>query len=575
MLEVNQTEESTMPHGELEADAAKPTVQVLRKKPVVKDATDDADADVETRPERSSRREHSKEMIALKNADQMAVKEWLEAMSGQATIQVIVNRREPKMFRDPKTQQMVKCDGMIAKYDKVIDEAELRDAHGGGTYALKVNTRNARGNWEYFTQRTIEIAGDPRIDDVPRNFAPQSSSPQVIQHQPDPVASNLMGRAFDFMAQQATEARRAPPVQHGLDHSQIATIIAPLQATIATLTAQLEAANRNVDAARKDAKEGDPYKDKLLEKMLDTDNARVQSIRMQHESEIRVIKEQAIAVEGRLRDQFQRDMDRMERQHEREIANLRASYDTQKSSLESSQATQKLVLDSEVKRLEREITELKTENAALRAKKEQSLSDKIKEMKDIKELVAGDSDDDDEEKSTLQTIIEAAGNLPVVASLAERFGGGGQQQAAPQQVHAQVQPPQHAPRRRLLQNKTTGAVVIQHPDGRIEPAGQAIPSADGKTQLKIPPLDPATVKTAIEYMEGAFRAGTEAKMFADTARPMIPANVLAAIRELGIDEFLAKVAQLDATSPLATQGGRNWRRNVAKHLLGEADEAKS
>jgi hypothetical protein len=288
-----------------------------------------------------------------------------------------------------------------------------------------------------------------------------------------------------------------------------------------------------------------------------------------------MVKEQAIANENRIRDQHQRDIDRMERAHERELASMKTSAETERRALETTQSTQKMVLDNEIKRLEKEIGAQGTELIALRAKKDQSVGDKIKEMKDLKELLGDDDDDDDDDKSTITRVIEAAGNLPIVAALADRVSGGGAQQAAQQQAaataaaEAQQQQPQ---RRRLVRDKRTGQVMAPNNQGQLVPLQRVVPSADGNSQVAIPSVDPATVKMALDYMTSAFQSGTTPEDFAESARPMIPQSVLGAMRALGIDEFMSKVAQLDGTSPLATQSGRNWRRKVAAKLLGETDE---
>jgi len=512
----------------------------------------------------------SKEMLALKSADHMAVKEWLSQISGQAAIKVEVHRREPKIIRDPNTGEDKKVNGLVSTYDRVVDEEELQTKHGGGTYQLIVKVRNQRGNWIYFNSRTIELAGDPRLDDVPRMFVKQQQVASAPA--PDPVTTNLMGKAFDFMADAARGASRPSNSSSAQDITMAVQVaVAPLRATIDSLTSQLQARDREISAIREQASKGDPYKDKLLDKMLDTDNARVQALRMQHESEIRMLKEQAIANENRIRDQHQRDIERMERAHDRELASMKVSGDSERRALESAQNTQKMVLDAEVKRLEHEVRDLKTELIALRAKKEQTIKEKVEEMTGLQKLFKSDEDDEDDEKSTLTQVIEAAGNLPVVAALAERFGGGGGAAAPAQAAQPQVQM-QPAQRRKLVRDKRSGAVLAPGPDGQLVPVQRVVPSADGNSQVAIPSVDPATVKIAIEYMTGAFQSGTSPEDFAESARPMIPPTVLGAIRALGIDEFMSKVAQLDGTSPLATQSGRNWRRRVANRLLGEADE---
>jgi len=526
--------------------------------------------------EKESGLEVSKEMLALKNADHLAVREWLDGLSAQTAIRIEVRRQSPKMFRDPQTGREVQVGGHLKNYDQVISEEDVQQAHGGGTFQIIVKIRNKRGQWSYFNARTIEIAGDPKLDDVPRAFTPPSQPQQTPG--PDPMTQNLMGKAFDFMADAANRANNRPPMQQGAAGADITraveAAIAPLQATIQMLTQQLAQKDQEMRLIREQAAKGDPYKDTLLDKLMDTDNARLQAVRIQYDSEIRMLKEQAIQNENRLRDQHQRDLDRLERAHERELASAKSSAEVERRALEGSQGTTKMVLDAEVRRLEKENTELKSELSTLRNKKDPTLAEKIREMKDLKELV-NDDDEDEEEKGTLEKVLEAAGGLPIMSALAARIegGGAGAQQAAAAAQQAQQIQMQPAKPRKLVRNRATGAVMAPQADGSLKPVQRVVPSPDGNSQVQIPPVDPAMVKQAIDYMTSAFTSGTKPEDFADSARPMVPQSVLGAIRALGIDEFMSKVAQLDGTSPLATQSGRNWRRRVANRLLGEADDA--
>lgn len=508
--------------------------------------------------------ELSPQVKALKNADHMAVKDWLQLLVAETNVRVHVSRREPKFFIDPRTGVEKKCDGRVATYEKVIDEEELHRRHGGGTYQLVVQVRNSKGQWSYFGARTIELAGDPKLDDVPRMFVPPPAAPAVPVAGADPTTQMVLGRAFDIM-ERANERERARPPSS----SSGADIAAAVAAATEPLHRTIEMLQREISAMRA-ANDQPSFKDQLLNKFIDGDSARVQSIRTQHESEIRMLKEAAVVNENRLRDQHQRDLERMERSHERELAAMKSSYETQKAALESANATQKMVLDSEIKRLERDLQSKETELAALRAKKEQSLKDKVEELKGVKELLDGDDDGDDEDKSTAVKIIEAASQLPVVSALAERLAGGAAPQVAAPPPQAQIPAPRARPR--LLRNKQTGEVLAQGPNGEVVPVKRVVEPPAENPQAVVPPVDPAMIKTALEYMEGAFRSGVDPKTFADSARPMIPDSILGAIRALGIDAFMVKVAQLPGTSPLATQGGRNWRRKVAAHLLGESDE---
>jgi hypothetical protein len=98
----------------------------------------------------------------------------------------------------------------------------------------------------------------------------------------------------------------------------------------------------------------------------------------------------------------------------------------------------------------------------------------------------------------------------------------------------------------------------------------AAPAQPGQVEEQpIPAIAPATVKIAVEFLESAFRNGQDPAEVATSVRSMVPTDVLTAIKQLGIDGFLEKVARLDSTSPLANQAGRNWTRKLGKALLGD------
>lgn len=227
-----------------------------------------------------------------------------------------------------------------------------------------------------------------------------------------------------------------------------------------------------------------------------------------------------------------------------------------------------MVLDREVSTLEKQLDANRAELAQLRAKKEQSIKEKVEELAAIKELVG---DGDEEEASTIEKIIGAVGNLPAVVNMAERAANGGQ---APQQrAQQQAQPPQQ----KIVRDVNTGEISLRKADGTLIPVKKKpvpVTTADG-TQYELPPVDPEQVKQAVSFMEGAFRSDTDPKTFAASARPFLTENMLGAIRALGITEFLSKVGKISAASPLATMRGRQWTKKVAAALLGEEEAAPS
>ena len=69
-------------------------------------------------------------------------------------------------------------------------------------------------------------------------------------------------------------------------------------------------------------------------------------------------------------------------------------------------------------------------------------------------------------------------------------------------------------------------------------------------------------------VEAAASRDEDPEKFVQGARSMVPADIIRAIRECGgIDTFLDNVAQLEGSSPLNTQAGRNFIRSVYEKLV--------
>lgn len=542
----------------VEAELEAPPPSILAPAPNGKPTKEGAELkEEEDKDAPEGKRGVSNVLAKLKNAQEMETRAWLDAIAGESPVRVSLLRKDPKEHRDPDTGEMVKTDGTLKVYDRAIDEEEVQRVHGGGTYQLSVKTKNTSGQWQYFAAKTFEIAGDPKTRDL-RSAAP-SKEPTIVIPQKDPTEGKILEKQFAFMADMVRDGNRQPQQSPGIDPATMQAMIRPLEIQITALTKQL--ADKDVEMARVREHAGkDPFRDKMLETMMDGESSRITALRTNHESEIRQLKEGFRQDLERERDRHQRDLERIDKQHEREVAAIKASND-QSIALSSQKADiTKMVLDREVGTLEKQIARMDTELAALRAKKEMSIKEKVEELSAIKELVG---DGDGEEASGWEKAIGAIGQLPIVAKLAERATGG----APAQQV------PQAPPKNQIVRNKTTGEVSLRKPDGTELPLKRrpvAVTTGDGQ-QVEIPALDPEQVKQAVTFMEGAFRTGTDPVMFASSARPYVSESMLGVIRTLGISEFLIKVGRIDGTSVLSTLRGRQWAKKVAAALMGEED----
>ncbi len=521
--------------------------------------------EIEEKPEKGAKREpqerrETKAMAELRNNTDAALKEWMEGLSPNGGVKVRVTRTSPKIWKG------LNVGGSLMTYDHYIDEDWIREHHGGGNFMLEVKKPRVNGTgWVIAGSRAIAIAGDPRTDDVFRDASGTAAAPANGGAGSDAIVSKVIG-SMERQLERAQE-RAQQPAPQGTDMAMMQMLLAPLQAQISQMNATLREKDQQLAAMQLQQSkppEVDPIKDKMFSALIDGDSARVVSMRTQHESELRQIKQSAIDSESRLRDSFDRDRQSINMAHERELNTLRSSYDMKIASQETMNATIKTLLEGEIRRLEVALNEARTELIALRAKKDKTIIEQATEFAQIKEAIGEITGDDKGEKSTLEKVMEVAGNLPAVQGLISKFGDPSQP-APPPQVQIQMpRPPQ-------LLTGPDGHLYRQLPDGRMQlvrrkKEAPAQPQT-GQEGPKIPDIAPATIAAAVGFLESAYRGGQDPAEVATSVRSMIPADVLTAIRELGIDGFLTQVAKLDGQSPLSSQGGRNWSRKLGKSLL--------
>jgi len=312
----------------------------------------------------------------------------------------------------------------------------------------------------------------------------------------------------------------------------------------------------------------------------------------------------------------------MKSTYESQIMTLRTTYESQISSLRESHAreisaqtlltaTRDTVGQGEVKRLEREVIELRAENKELRARKEKGPLEMFKEVNELKELVGADGDG--EEKGAIAQVAEIIANSQIAVSLAKKLGGPDPTAQPPQQQL----PPPHVPYvgqdGRMYVHDGQGGVAEVRPQQpmlrrkkQARPAPVAPPPAPPPPPEGAPPevqqayeqaaqqhqqaeadhamavrearivesaqeLPMDMVQAAVQYLENAFRANADnPDVVAQSLRSqaLVPESVVKFLREHGVDVLMDRVARLDSSSPLSTQAGRNWIRKVVKGLLG-------
>lgn len=548
------------------------------------------------------------------NADEeraaQSLMDWLRGLGDIGSdFQICIYRKEPRMWLGKSIE------GYIERHNEKIDEEQIREMYGGGTYNVQLKLPDPKGTYQFFKSHVLRIAGDPKLKDS----GPMANAPTNEAQAPVKQAMEVM---VDQVRQANLRAERGGG-GGGMDPSQMAGMIAaaqsPLLQTIDMLKGELAAAR--VDAQQARIQPPDPMRDRILDKVMADDSQRMETLRMAHASEIAQLKQSAVDLERSLRDRADRDQQRMLQQHESQTAVLRSSYEMTIMSLKESQAremssqtmmasTRDTVGTAEVKRLERENTELRLEVKELRAQKEKPLLTQIKELEELKSLLGDDKDD--EGKPSWERMLDAVGNSKAALAMVSKLAGGDEKAAGGAPGQPQLPPP-HVPftgqdgnlyvhdgqgnvapvqRPLKLKKRPRPAVAAAPPPPPPAPPPADAPAdqqaayeaeraaheeaakahADAMMAQQASEIPRDMVQAAVVYLEGAFRGNQEPSVVAQSLRSqgLVPDSVFQFMRDQGVDALLEKVARLEASSPLATQAGRNWVRKVAKGLLGEA-----
>jgi hypothetical protein len=88
-------------------------------------------------------------------------------------------------------------------------------------------------------------------------------------------------------------------------------------------------------------------------------------------------------------------------------------------------------------------------------------------------------------------------------------------------------------------------------------------------ETPIPYVDPDTVQNATHYMTQAFSNKVPPDDFVTGVKMFVPSEIVEAIKNMGVDQFLVRVGGLQPGHPLLSQAGKNWARKVATILTGE------
>lgn len=508
------------------------------------------------------------ELRAVRTSEDASLRELLDQIGNDGSYRVRVTRKSPADSKDPITGRAVKTEGFLKTYEGHIDETMLKEAHGGGTYELKISRKTPAGGFVFFAQRTVNIAGDPDLDDpcLTRIPVPATGHAPVPAQPPTTPAESptIVGKAMDIMASQIDAMREDRNGARPSDELSpaVTMLMQMMKETLDKTQAQLEVQRR--EGAVKPAE--DPFKDNLLNNLMREDNARLSSVRAQFESEIRILKENAQQEQRRLEDRHERYQSDARQSHERELANVRQSHELSLQAVRASFETQAKLLEGEVRRLDRDNTEMRAELKDLRAKHGKGIVEQAKELNAVKEALG--IGEGGEEPGTVDKVIGVLSS-PAAINFADRFMAGRMAAAPPvPPAQAKLQQPRNV--------EVDGKKYRLMPDGKLIPlrtkpkiitATLTNPDGTPGPTLTLPAIPPEMSAQVTEYLERAFAANTDPVIVAQSGRTMVPPEIMAVIREHGVDVFLQKVARLPGGSPLSTQAGKNWVRKVGEALV--------
>lgn len=547
----------------IEADATK---ESKPKKPK-KEAEVKADAGDEEREIKTS---VTPEMRELRRNEARTLKDLIESFGQHTHYKCRITRIEPKTYRDRATGKVHQTGGFLEWVEGTpIDEKWLQDRFGGGKYELYFRQRGEKGGMQYGGQVTVEIAGDPDLSALPgiEGQAGGGVAPTAASSESPSIVKDVMGLMKEQIKSAEERAERAGSGR-GMDDPLFIMMREQLERAADEKRELLKRLDDLQTAIRTPPQPSaqDRVESRLIDKLVDQDTARLTAQAQKFESEIRMLRENALENERRLLDRAERDRQEMRNAHEREISMMRQSHQNEITTLKTSQETslaavrsssetQVKIAEAENRRLERENERLQDELKELRAKKEKTLLEQVKDINTLKEALGSE----ESESSTVERVVEAVTNPETIGAVTSIF-----QRAAPQPAP----PPAPArPHRAVVRNKRTGQKMVLEGNQLVpvQPPG----SVPGQPQL--PPMDPEEIQRIVGYLESACQAGTDPTLVAQSYGSYVPEGIKVAIRDLGgVDQFLTKVAKLPSSSPLlANQAGRNWVKKLGKALTGE------
>lgn len=501
--------------------------------------------------------EVSASATAVSDQDERSVFEWLQDIGTGVTIKIKLTRLSPATWKGRNVR------GFLEEFDEPFTESEIRERFGGGKYQAKTLKASAKGGgWVYAGQRTFEVAGDPKASGELRHDGDDDEN-TVVQPLEGPAtarAMNAIERSADYerkRAERLEDEVRQSRNNSGMDMTMLKAMLSPMEAQLKGLGDQLLAAQKAL--ADKDTKivelltrkPESTFQDTLLGKMVDGESARIDGLRENHASELRQLRENHSAEMRSAREHAKEELSQRETAHAREIDHMNRSFAQANDGLKLGYEGRIEALKSRIADLEQRLTQMGVELGSLRDKKDTSPIEQMENLATLKNAMETlGMGGGQEQGSVFERIAMGVLDSPLVKAVANRV------ESAPA---APVAPPQR--RRRPAPAAPVTQDVTVPADGSPAVPGTAVAT---KTTIKLNPND---IKVAVGFMENAVRNNQDPVQFAESAKSMVPGDILLVIKQMGVEEFLVKVAKVDESSPLMSMNGKNFMRKVVNYLL--------
>jgi hypothetical protein len=519
--------------------------------------------------------EEAQQQIIVGGNDGVSVGDWFKQFSGQQ-VKIVLTRLQPENYKG------LSISGMLESTEEFFDEEYVRTKYGGGKFQLRVMRVKPNGQPMYAGAKTFKIAGEPVLSPemFPSHFAAmkaseESGAPAPIFMPPPTEDSSVAKTAMQMTAEltrQAMDRAERAEQKSGMDPVLISMLTKPMEMQLQVMAQQLAEKERII--AEKDRiihdlssrKPETSMQDRLIDKMYESESAKLLQLREQFDSERRMLIAGHQDEMRRVESRFDMDKANLIASHEREIKSMERSSEDRIRGTETAYEGRLEAKNNRIKDLELVINRLQAENNELRSKKEKTLADSMAEVVQMRETMTAlglfkDGEGEGEEPSTVEKVLGALAQNPVVqglgARLAQPDAAKPAQPQQPQLTPAQAAQLQAARAKRRAEKQQQQAAAAAAARGEPPPPPTTLPSD----------VSPSDLQMAVQYMEGAVANNTDPNVFAQSARNAVPLSMINMIKQHGIDHFLDNVAKVNDASPLSTITGRRFARAVAKTLV--------